>query len=285
MTIPDLLLCAGAQKSGTTWLYNRLAAHPETRCGTHKELHYFTAIYNNSLLGPTLKAKAMARMIEKKPGRVAQYFQAQAKGEAKPRDVHRLFRPMNDAWYIGNFRKKGRYALDFTPEYARLPDEGHDHVKRVSERQKVMYLMRDPLERSLSAVRYVFKQRKRNIAEAPEAEIMKVARKPVITYLSDYPSTIETLERNYAPENLRFFIYETMMNDKTAALDSICDWLEIARLDISQETLEARDNPTDNFELPAAVIDYLGEATAPFRAGVEARFPEAREAWAKVRPA
>ncbi|MEQ9259351.1 MAG: sulfotransferase [Roseovarius sp.] len=282
MTIPHLLLCVGAQKSGTTWLYNRLASHAETRRGILKELHYFNAIYNDGMLGPQAKANQMRRMIEKQPEQVIKYFQAQANGKRPPQDVHRIFRPMNDKWYIGNFRGKGRYALDFTPEYCRLPDEGHDHIKRLSDHQKVIYLMREPLDRSLSAVRYVFKQRKKNIADTPENEIMEVARKPVITHFSDYMTTVETLERNYAPENLRFFIYETMMNDKTATLDTICDWLEIPRLDLPADTLESRDNSTEAADLPATVVDFLRERTAPFREAVEARLPEARTAWAGI---
>lgn len=280
MTIPDLLLCVGAQKSGTTWLYNRLANHDETRRSRHKELHYFTAVHCGGLLGPMLKMNAMKRMIERHPHRVAKYIQAQASGEKPPRDVQRVFRPMNDSWYAGIFQGAGRYAMDFTPEYALLPDAGHDHIKRISDRQKVIFIMREPLDRALSAVRYVFKSGRRDIMAATEAEIIEVARKPVITDLSRYDTTVATLERNHAPENLRFFFYETMMADKTGTLNAVCDWLDIARLTLPPEELERRDNPTDAFALPAAVIDELGGKLAPVRAAIEKKFPQARAAWA-----
>lgn len=282
MTIPDLLLCVGAQKSGTTWLYNRLADHDETRQGSHKELHYFTSVHNGGLMGPTLKANAMKRMLERHPKRVAKYIQCQATGERGPRDVHRVFRPMNDNWYAGIFQGQGRYAMDFTPEYAQLPDAGHAHVRRVSERQKVIFIMREPLDRALSAVRYVFKQGGLDIRTASEAEMLAVAQKPVIVQLSQYDTTIATLERNYAPEDLRFFFYETMMREKATTVHAVCDWLGIDRLDLPAEELERRDNPTEAFALPGAVIDHLRTRLAPVRAAVEARFPEARAAWADV---
>ncbi|MDF1716022.1 MAG: sulfotransferase [Antarcticimicrobium sp.] len=282
MIIPDLLLCVGAQKSGTTWLYNRLADHDQTRQGSHKELHYFTTVHCGGMLGPQMKINVMKRMMERHPRRVAKFIQAQATGEKPPRDIARLFRPMNDNWYAGIFQGAGRYAMDFSPEYAMLPDAGHDHIKRISERQKVIFIMREPLDRALSAVRYVFKRGGGDITTATEEEILTVARRPVIRDLSRYDTTVATLERNYAPENLRFEIYETMMADKAGTLNGICDWLDIARLDLPAAELERRDNATDAFGLPAVVVDELRQALAPVRAAIEDRFPQARAAWADV---
>lgn len=282
MKIPDLFLCVGAQKSGTTWLYKRLSAHPEMRRASHKEVHYFNAIYSNGLLGPRMKMRMMKRLIENKPERVIKYIRAQAQGKETPRDVARFFDAMNDDWYVGFFDKRGTYAMDFTPEYARLPDEGHAHVKRISERQKVMFIMRDPLDRALSAVRYSFKTEGRDIAAAPLDEILNVARRPIITSLSEYDVTIPMLRRHYAPENLRFLFYETMMREKKETLESVCDWLEIERLDLPDADIEARDNSTPSFAMPAPVIDELGEKLAPVRARVEEIFPEARAAWKDV---
>ncbi len=47
---PDFLLI-GAQKSGTTWLWNQLDQHPETDLPKTKELHYFGGV-ENYLSGP-----------------------------------------------------------------------------------------------------------------------------------------------------------------------------------------------------------------------------------------
>lgn len=282
MKIPDLLLCVGAQKSGTTWLYKRLAEHDETRRASHKEVHYFSTVHCGGMLAPERKLKMMQRMMERQPEKVKRFFQAQATGAPVPRDVARVFRPINDVWYTTFFHGPGRYAMDFTPEYARLPDAGHDHVKRLSERQKVMFIMREPLDRALSAVRYSFKTEGRDITAAPLEEIQAVARRPVIAQLSQYDATIPVLERNYTPENLKFMFYETMMRDKKGSLDAVCDWLKIARLDLPEDEIEKRDNVTERVPLPAAVIDELGEKLAPVRAEIEARIPAARAAWADV---
>lgn len=280
--VNDLLLCVGAQKSGTTWLYNRLAAHPEMRRATHKELHYFSTVHCGGRLGPTIKMNAMKRMIARHPQQVAKFIQSQATGEKPPREVMRVFRPFNDSWYVNVFAGTGRYAMDFTPEYAKLPDEGHDHIKRLSKQQKIIFIMREPVDRALSAIRYVFRNSGRDIQTATEAEVLEVARKPVIVKLSEYENTIDTLERNYSPDDIRILFYESMMAEKANTLNALCEWLDIEPSNLPPDELEQRDNSTDAFNPSAAIVEELRDKLLPVRAAIEARFPEARAAWADV---
>lgn len=44
LTLPDFI-CIGAQKAGTTWLYENLKQHPEIMLNETKELHYFDKEY------------------------------------------------------------------------------------------------------------------------------------------------------------------------------------------------------------------------------------------------
>lgn len=282
--IPNLLLCVGAQKSGTTWLYNRLAEHAQTRQAEFKELHYFTTCQGDGTLGATQKVNAMKRMLAQRPGRVLEFVRAQAMGAKLPQDVQRVFRPMNDNWYAGMFTGPGRYAMDFSPEYSQLDDAGHAHVKRVSDKRKVLFLMREPLDRALSAVRYFFKTRGKDITQATDAEILNAVRFPVIVKFSRYEETLATLERNYPAEDVMVLVYEEMMQNKAETLNKVCDWLEISRLDLPAKELEKRDNPTSAFTLPEFAIEELRAQLDPVRAAIEARFPEARAAWANVVP-
>lgn len=280
--IPELLLCVGAQKSGTTWLYNRLAQHPLMRIGPWKEFHYFTTLHNGGLMGARLKAQAMKRYLEKDINEAARQIREQARGVSLSSRMAHLFGPMDDVWYASSFRGKGRFAMDFSPEYADLTDAGHEHIKRVSERRKIIFIMREPLDRALSAVRYVFKQSGRNAAEASHEEIMGIAERPVILSLSRYEQTIEMLQRHHPAEDLHFMFYESMMSNKTAALNEVCDWLGIDRLDTSTTDLERRDNATEALRLPRPVVDFLRANLEQERIAIEARFPQARAAWAGV---
>jgi hypothetical protein len=283
--LPDLLLCVGAQKAGTTWLYNRLAVHPEMRTAPVKELHYFSTLHNDdTLMAAQTKARGMLRHLERNLTQVAQFLRAQGRGEPVPAEIARLFAPMDDAWYVGNFRDSGRFAMDFTPKYAELPDSAHDHIKRISKRRKIIYIMREPLDRALSAVRYLFKNADRDIATVSPEELLKAAQNPVILSRSRYDLAVDTLRRNHSAEDLHFMVYETMMQDKAAAVNGVCDWLGIDRLDLPAAELERRDNPTEAFALPESVVAPLRDQLAPVRATIEAQFPEARAAWADIVP-
>ncbi|OGT83573.1 MAG: hypothetical protein A3H91_02535 [Gammaproteobacteria bacterium RIFCSPLOWO2_02_FULL_61_13] len=48
LTLPDFL-CIGAQKAGTTWLYENLRRHPEIFLPHRKELHYFDWGYSRHI--------------------------------------------------------------------------------------------------------------------------------------------------------------------------------------------------------------------------------------------
>jgi len=48
---PDFL-CVGAQKGGTSWLYQQLAAHPDFWMAPLKELHYFDLLSRNQHADP-----------------------------------------------------------------------------------------------------------------------------------------------------------------------------------------------------------------------------------------
>jgi hypothetical protein len=49
LTMPDFL-GIGAQKAGTTWLFDNLRCHPQVSFSTRKELHYFDRNFHQSLL-------------------------------------------------------------------------------------------------------------------------------------------------------------------------------------------------------------------------------------------
>lgn len=281
MTISNLLLCVGAQKGGTTWLFNRMADHPKVRKTERKEMHYFSTVHNGSMLGPRGKANLMRKTIENRPGQVLKYIRAQATGGDVPAKMHQIFRPMDDGWYNDSFTRSGKYSLDFTPAYAKLPDEGHAHIKRISDNQKIIFIMREPLDRALSAVRYLFKTNGLDIKTASVDEIMKKARDPAIIAMSEYVETIDVLERNYAPENLKILFYEKMMSEKSETVAEIFDWLKLDRLDLPEEEMNKRDNATKAFDMPQEVVDMLAEQLAGVRTQIEARFPEAVAAWAE----
>lgn len=59
----------GAQRSGTTWLYSLIAAHPDVQGEATKELHYFHRYWNRAFT--PADAETYARHFPRPPGRIA----------------------------------------------------------------------------------------------------------------------------------------------------------------------------------------------------------------------
>lgn len=63
---PPDFVGVGAQRSGTTWLYSLIAAHPDVHGGATKELHYFHRYWNRSFTD--VDAERYARYFPRPPG-------------------------------------------------------------------------------------------------------------------------------------------------------------------------------------------------------------------------
>lgn len=110
------ILCIGAQRAMTSWLHRILSLHPQT-----------SAFPNFEPLTSTTKE--------------AHYWDWNHKRGA---DWYRtLMRPANDA----------HLSLDFTPEYAFLNSAQIAECHAINPTAKIIYILRDPLARAVSAIR------------------------------------------------------------------------------------------------------------------------------------
>ncbi len=126
LPLPDFL-GIGAQKAGTTWLWENLRRHPEIFVPDKKELHYFDNKFDQSL-------RYYTRRFEEARGRI--------KGE-------------------------------ITPAYGILPRERIGFIRAIMPRLRLIFLMRDPVERAWSqAVMDLVVRSGRALDEVPESELL-----------------------------------------------------------------------------------------------------------------
>lgn len=146
---PDFI-CIGAQKAGTRWLFDQLALHPDFWMPPIKELHYLNA--NKRFLKfarPLLaraerslkaanrrRAKRMERPLE--PGDI-DWLRARIWLHKRPIDLDR---------YARLFELRGdRLSGDICPPYAIIPDDEAAAVRARFPETRIVYLVRDPVER------------------------------------------------------------------------------------------------------------------------------------------
>ena len=128
MLIENLFLCAGAMKSGTTWLYGVLDRHPSIYFSYEKEIHYFAHLHTSQI-----RLDDRNRLARTK--HALQNFDPDRASAAAMR--HKLLwygnylsNPLDDSWYASlfSFRKGQKYCADFSNLYCHMHADGWNHV-------------------------------------------------------------------------------------------------------------------------------------------------------------
>jgi hypothetical protein len=196
------LLGVGAQKSGTTWVHRWLEGSEGVRMGPFKEYHIWDAATLpacRDFRRPLLSRGAHNRLAAVMQRLPTAYFEH--------------FRRLLDAPGV-------RLTADITPSYSGLSAETFARIRAGFRRRgigvKVLFLMRDPVERSFSAARMLAAKESRRTATAggdpvtPDQWLRRNLQSDGMRLRSDYPATVAALTRVFAPEEIHLEFYETL---------------------------------------------------------------------------
>jgi len=228
LRFPDFL-GIGAQKAGTTWLHRRLEEHPDIWMPPLKEIHYFDVVHLDRPRDPGTGMTAMdVARIEKS----MQTIETMAKGGRSMRDrmkrIHGTaligLRTLTDEWYGTIFQDAYRSQVcgEITPEYALLPDEGIAHIIRLCPDIKIIFVLRDPVDRGWSSLRMM--QRRTNTVGAHE--LQQVASEDFLCR-ADYSATIERYRRYVPAERILLLDFDEIVTNPMALLTKVCDFLGV----------------------------------------------------------
>lgn len=159
MADPNLLICVGATKAGTSWLYSYLHDDEECHVRAVKECRYFLTLHTRNLIPQLMALSALIRDYD------AQLVESEAADNVSKmlvfgRKVYNMavlsWDRTADRAYL-NYQHPDRTdetALqDVTPHYSLLDTPQIERVAQQLLPVKIFYLMRDPLERLWSHVR------------------------------------------------------------------------------------------------------------------------------------
>ena len=227
---PDFM-CIGAQKAATSWLTVQLRRHPDIWIPPVKEIHYFDPIYVPQHMNPNLKTAPMERKRQEDAVRgIRGFLDKEKKLPASPMaKLQRIYclsligmRTLTDEWYGRIFEMAEAKAIcgELTPEYALLPDSGVEHIMKLNPDIKIIFIMRDPIDRAWSALRML--QRSGGFKGMERA-----IRRPGFLAFSDYMTTIERYRRFVAPGNLLLLYFDDVAARPRQLLEQVCKLLGI----------------------------------------------------------
>ena len=258
---PDFM-CIGAEKAGTTWLYDNIRHHPEVWLPPplYKELHYFDSHTPNKQLlhigcpghGGLLK-RYSPLLISPKLETFRWLWRFNHHGN---NSMH---------WYRSLFTKEGKLCGDITPLYSTLDDRGVKYAKMtVGDECKVFIILRDPVSQAWSSIKMLYRYRNIDIRQENECEIISELTKPFMALKTDYPRILKTWASNFQENNFKVFFFDDLIRDKSAFLRDVCFFIGIQDIDWSSPRLNKKSNDDkEKIAIPPGLNKALSKLYLP----------------------
>jgi hypothetical protein len=223
----------GAQKAGTTWLSYNLQLHPEIWMPKIKELHYFNERINdpkNSLsrlygkiTGEGTVNRRWRRQVRSRLRRHRKRF----KREEFLWDLKYYAGTPSDRWYISLFQPgRGKVKGEITPAYSMLGHEGVARVHDLLPDAKLIFMMRNPIERAWSQLAMRFhKAGKRSIGSIRHRGLQRNFEKEGNRARTDYLQTLEDWSAFYPQERIFVGFLEDIHFYPAQLLGSVYEFL------------------------------------------------------------
>lgn len=256
------LIGVGANKCATSWIFTHFKSLPDIAVSPIKEVRFFNAKVPGALAKETdLFALKRLAFHFRQEGDVLDNLHAHAGFQAAVDRVKMIY---DEAAYLDHFVRlcsaETKTVSDITPAYSAIGREGFEYMKAYFATQdvrlKLFFIMRDPVDRLWSHLRY----RDRHDAEQDVRYTWPERIKdPEMLAFSDYRATVEALEAVFPAEDLLFLFYEDLFSEPAFKQLSAFAGVQYKRPDSNKSVNET---PL-KLDLPADVRDALRSALEP----------------------
>lgn len=258
----------GAARAGTTWLFRQLDRHPDVWMPRIKELHYFTR--SNAYSGPShLSTEGrLPRLLGIGPGPAkyrTHFVRALGSNILKPSwtklrwDARYFFGEPGNDWYRSLFDDAGdKFAGEITPRYSVLKREDIARLRDDFPGIKVFYIMRDPVERTWSLIKYHEKRWQPGLASLPMDELVAEAFHPAKVEQSDYETVLANWRAEMPEEQFFTCFFDQVIEEPGALSQALCDFLGLSAPTWSagEKKVNASSNKGIPDELYQTLVDY-----------------------------
>jgi hypothetical protein len=164
----------GAQKAGTTWLYEMLRLHPDIAFPAGKEIHFW----------------------DQRHSRGVGWYKS-------------LFRPSDSrSWKTG----------EITPAYAILPENRIRECREHFPDLKLVYLIRNPIERAWSSAKMALQRAEMEIHEASDQWFIDHFRSQGSMLRGDYENCLRNWYAAYPEDQLLVCSFDELRQDPASLL-------------------------------------------------------------------
>ena len=225
---PDFIVI-GAQKAGTTWLYRNLQIHPQIYLPPEKEIHFFDfpplIPFYFLLFSPdrSIRNWGKSRMLR-------DYRKVKTGEQSLSWYLRYYFMFRTKRWYRSLFRSDTEQVTgEITPRYSTLKKEGVKRVYSLMPKAKVVYILRNPIERMWSDLamyhRPQFGNEQLNVID--EKRIVKFLKSSQHLANSRYLNNLNRWEQHYSSAQIFVGFQDQIRDEPEELLNDIAEFLGV----------------------------------------------------------
>jgi len=254
----NLLFSIGAMKAGTSWLYENLKYHPDIDTVPIKEIHYFWE-----------KHGAFSLLTRPQRIDVAVYHLNRVLPDCAPHDVPALLawfaqflsEPIDDVWLANLFRARGRkrYCAEFSNMNSVLSPEGWNHARSLTKNIRIIYTIRNPLERMWSHARFqaaILGKFDELNSWGPEQFNSLLDEGGIVAH-GAYSQVIRRLREGFSDDEYIICNYEDMRKEPLKTLRQIEEFLGLSPFDYPEGDLLFVHNETRKMTMPSEFVSTV----------------------------
>lgn len=237
MAEPTILICVGAQKAGTSWLYSYLRGHPDVHLRGVKEMHYFDAMMDPEHTYYWQLHQRRASSLRRRLRGTAPWRHRDLRAKLRDNEDWLKIRPGEPGDhrsyldYLSKGRRNRRLIGDVTPCYATLKRDDFRQMAELGDDVRMVYILRDPVDRVWSQARMMGKRRAeadRRQQSVAERNIDRFLRGEAEGFLSrsDYERSLTELTAVVPRDRLHFTFFEELFSEP--ALERLRGFLGLA---------------------------------------------------------
>lgn len=260
----------GAQKAGTTWLATNLRQHPDIWMPPRKELHYFdrspeypspSVLYPDNPFRRLFGAEPYNARSRREMSRALVSSLRRLDSKRLAWNARYYLGSCDDDWYVSLF-KDGRDKItgEITPAYSLLEKEDVANVYRLLPTAKIIYLIRNPVDRAWSQLRFEAKKKNRSLETLTFENVRERAHIASHHLRGDYLRTLANWQTYFPQEQLFVGFFDDIEEKPWDILKMLFEFLglDVGKYPIAEYTFD-KVNVSPEKKMPDQVRAFLSE--------------------------
>ncbi len=252
--------CIGAQKAATSWLYERLNELPCFSMPYIKELHFFDR--SEKYPSPSkLSRPLVSRLLDYdilSTSMLEVFSSVYRKNFKKMRwMLNWHFSNINNDWYLSLFENLSLISGDMTPAYSILDVVDIKKMYKLSPDSKIIFILRNPIERAISHLKFYHQSRGVLIDKLSINEIKFFLDSDNQVLRSDYLRTLNNYSKVYNSSNILVGFYDAIVDHPNSFLKEVVSFLGGKKNQISSLKSNRKINVSKKEVIDQKILNYV----------------------------